>query len=98
MYKDGSVRQYESMRCSTTSYNTLVLSVAYSGMAEAHSISELLYLKEDLAKRVVVGEELYLAGAVEKDVVISELLQTRSQPVHVLFKFFQRVQHAAIRT
>ena len=50
MYKDGSVRQYESMRCTTTSYNKLVLSVVYSDMVEAHSISELLYLKEDLAK------------------------------------------------
>ena len=47
-------------------------------MVDAHSVPKPLYLKKDLAKRIVVGKELDLARTVEEDIVLPKLLQAFS--------------------
>lgn len=51
---------------------------------------------EDVAQRRVVRVDLDLAGAVEQDVVLAQLLQPVLQPLHVVFELLERVQDPAV--
>jgi hypothetical protein len=78
MYMDGCVSTYESVRCSTTSYNKFSVStqsgtqqlgvVTHQGRAD--SVPELLKTEEDISERAMMREKLDLAWAVEDNIII----------------------------
>ena len=62
MYSEGSVRQYESVRCSATSYEDipcqLIPASQHPGRAEgkADSIPELLYSEKHVSQTRMMGK------------------------------------------
>jgi hypothetical protein len=45
----------------------------------------------------MVREQLYLTGAVEENVILTQFLKLVREPVHVILQLLERVKHPSVR-
>ena len=104
IYSEGCVRQYESVRCSATSYiapvGQLHLRCTRVTLEEpkgkADSIPKLLYPEKQIPQTRMMRKKLHLARTIKQHIILPKPLQALLQPPRIVLQLLERIQRAPV--